>query len=513
MSDTNRFSDTTESKGRMSDSTETRSRPSSRPTRARTRSLSLQKRAASTHRSPLARMNTDLPEQFRNRRSPQLLASSSEESLDLTGLEDVGQMETYNEEMAAVRKQVESMRTDLAECKMALLFADKDVSRLTLVLDTKVEELEALRKKHEELRESMQKEKESLLQLIDEGRDDLEMTNEILKSKKAENEALCKQIEGLEVANERMRAEIEALKTGSAQEASLFSATKKALEGATTYQDELQAVADEYQRKHEANERKIAQLTIEVDDGREDYEILFGKYKKQNEQLQKLKSFYDRSVEDLRELRSKSHVVSLADFERARKARGASPGELVKTHTKPAMMASHSPSKKELKAKDFPKQASDMSFTVYLQNLQNYIDYLLETGYEDADVAEGLFKALSQGSLSSPFLHRYKREKKPDTMSTEFLMETLSKVDFAFRNLRPEDRFRVIRRRPRESHVDFLQRVEREYDAVYPDETTLFIFFTLTRVVHPFPFLGFLYTPSTLICLAAMHFRFKACQL
>ena len=49
-------------------------------------------------------------------------------------------------------------------------------------------------------------------------------------------------------------------------------------------------------------------------------------------------------------------------------------------------------------------------------------------------------------------------------------METLSKVDFAFRNLRPEDRFRVIRRRPRESHVDFLQRVEREYDAVYPDE-------------------------------------------
>ena len=81
-------------------------------------------------------------------------------------MDDVEQMAVYNEEMTAVRKQVESMRGDLAECKMALPYADKDVARLTLVLDTKVAELEALRAQHEELQESMEKEKEDWLLVI-----------------------------------------------------------------------------------------------------------------------------------------------------------------------------------------------------------------------------------------------------------------------------------------------------------------------------------------------------------
>ena len=97
----------------MSDPSDSaRSRSNSRAPRTRTRSLSLQRRA-SVHNSPAARAKAELPEQFRRRRSPPRPHTSSEESLDLGGIEDVDKLASYNEELSAVRVQVEAMREEV----------------------------------------------------------------------------------------------------------------------------------------------------------------------------------------------------------------------------------------------------------------------------------------------------------------------------------------------------------------------------------------------------------------
>ena len=389
--------------------------------------------------------------------------------MDLAGAEDVSQMALYNEELNAVRVQVEAMREEVCESRRALLRSNGEVAKLTLILDSKTAELTKLRKEYGDNMATLQADVARLESCLDKEKHSAVQQEDLLEAKGQEIDILRGQVAGLETANGRMLTEIEQLKAGTEREATLLSATRKAFEGATTYQDELQTIAEDYERKHEANERKIAQLTIELDGVKEDYEHLFAKYKRQWEKMQKIRSFYDRSVEDLRGLRSKSPAVSLAEFDRAM-GKDASRRADDEEAAKPVMAASHVATKRELKAKDFPKKTSDMSFTVYYESLQNYVGHLMESGYEDAVVAEELFQALSQGSLASPFLHRYKREERPAVLTTSFLMQTLEKVDFAYHHLSAEDRYRVVRIREGEANVDYLQRCEREYDAIFPDE-------------------------------------------
>ena len=449
-----------------------RHRSESRSARTRTRSLSLQRRATLSHTPPASKQSSELPEQFKKRRSPRPLPSSSEESLDVAGVDDIGHMAQYSEELAAVKNQVEAMRDEVSDSRRALLRSGSEIAKLTLILDAKTAELTALRKEHEDSLNVLQSEKERLEATVAAEKQNAADGMELLRARRLEVESLKSQIAGLEAANEKMQVEIETLKMGSEKDASLFTATRKALEGATTYQDELQSIAEDFERKHEANERKIAQLTIELDDYKDDYEHLFGKYKKQCEKLEKMRSFYDRSVEDLRQLRSRSPAVSLSEYDGPQYRRAmAHQREEAGSSIKPAMAASHVASKRALKAKDFPKKTAEMSFTIYFESLQNYVGHLLDSGYDDAVVAEELFQALSQGSLASPFLHRYKRERRLEVLTTAFLMQTLEKVDFAYHNLSAEDRYRVVRIREGEANVDYLQRCEREHDAIFPDQT------------------------------------------
>ena len=445
-----------------------RSRSTSRSARTRARSLSLQHRATLSNAS---KQGQELPEQFRKRRSPRPPPSSSEESIDLTGLDEVSRMTQYTEELTAVRGQVEAMREEVTESRQALLRSNNEVAKLTFILDAKTAELTTLKKEYNENLAVLRADNLRLENDVTDVKRASTDYVELLTSRRIEIEALKNQVAGLEAANEKMGVEVEALRVDSEKDASLFTATKKALEGATTYQDELQAIAEDFEKKHETSERKIAQLTIELDDCKEDYDHLFAKYKRQWEKLEKMKSFYDRSVEDLRQLRSKSPAVSLSEFDSAqhRRARLHHRDE-GGSSLKPAMAASHIAAKRELKAKDFPKKSTEMSFTIFFESLQNYVGHLLDSGYEDSLVAAELFQALSQGSLASPFLHRFKREERPSVLTTAFLMQTLEKVDFAYHNLSAEDRYRVVRIREGELNVDFLQRCEREYDAIFPDQ-------------------------------------------
>ena len=384
-------------------------------------------------------------------------------------------MNEYSTELRNLAADVQVLREEVETARKSLIKANHDSAKLTLMLDTKNTELAALKDEYTANIKIMRDEHDRVELELDGEKHRWRLANDELVNTLSKAQVLEEKLKVAEADKVAMQMQITVLKNKVQKQAedggnsTLFHATKRAFAEASTYQDELQDIADSYKKRNEEDERKILQLTMqlqergkELEDLQTDYDQLFGRYRREADKLKQLRAFYNSSTEDIRNIRGKSPAVSIANFEQLN----------LEEKGKPAMVATHG-TKREIKAKDFPKKNSKATFSDYYTAMKNYVSHLKAVGHEDGIIAEELFQALSQGELNSVFLHQYNKLKKvevPDT--TEFLLDTLSKVDFEFCHLTAEDRFKAIRMERDEKLSTYLQRCEQGYDATFPQQTS-----------------------------------------
>ena len=439
-----------------------RSRSGTRFESTRARSLSLQRRASGprlpspTPSSPNAPQGQGDPiltgEQFTTRRSPQ--RPSSNESIDLA---DHTEIAGFRKEMRALCDDVENMRESVAATKKELAKTMTDNTKLEILLDSKTAELKSA---HHQYTERIKK----LEDQIAEERNQNNSAQEALAASDSRVTELREELQGTrETAGDLQEQVAElAAKLEESSERTLFTATKRAFAEASSYQQELQEVADSYIKTNEANERKIARLTIELNELHSQYQELHDRYRKEMDKLKQFRDMYHTSTEDLRLLRSKSPTLSLAGFEK-----------LSVEKQKPAMVASPgtAPNRQEVKAKQFPKSECHPTFTDYVTSLKSYVARLSERGYPEGPLAEELYQAVIQSKYASPFLHHYDRAvPKGSDPTIQSILECLESVDFEHVHLSPQQRFANVRKLPTESRNAFLQRVQQSFDSSFPLE-------------------------------------------
>ena len=377
--------------------------------------------------------------------------------------------------MQSLGKEVQSLREEVADTSKDLRASQRENGKLQLMLDTKVGELIHAKQDYQKNLDIQKQEIERLkvevtsektrVNTIHEALITAETKLKIQEGRVNEKEEWIRVLERRVAEKEEIIGELQdRLKENS--NTSLYEATKKAIEGASTYQDELQTVADEFAQRKEADERRIMGLEEDLEDRTREcetlqyqYDLLSKKHKKQTDRLSMYRRELNDSVEDVHNIRSNSPAVSLSNYERGSTDRA-----------KPAMAAGDD-AKEDLDSKDFPRKTKSTDFAEFFTTMQNYVTHLLRDGYADHYVAKMMVKSLNTGELGSTFLHKLiKEERLPRTYTTQYVFSVLARADFVFQHLKPEQRFRSIHKSRGEENPAYMQRCEQGFDAAFPDE-------------------------------------------
>ena len=377
--------------------------------------------------------------------------------------------------MQNLAKEVQGLREEVATTSKDLRASQRENGKLQLMLDTKAADLVYAKQEYQTNLDVQKQEIERLkvevasektrVNTIHEALITAETKVKIQEGKVNEKEEWIRVLERRIAEKEEIIGELEErLKDNS--NSSLYQATKKAIEGASTYQDELQTVADEFAQRKEADERRIMGLEEELDERTKECENLqyhldqmVRKHQKQMDRVSMYRRELNDSVEDVHNIRSSSPAVSLSNYERNAMERA-----------KPAMAAGDV-TKEDLDSKDFPKKTKSIEFADFYTTMQNYVAHLLSDGYADHYVAKMMVKSLNHGELGSNFLAKLKKEdRSPQTFTTQYVFSVLAKTDFVFQHLKPEQRFRSIHKGRAEETPAYMQRCEQGFDAAFPDE-------------------------------------------
>ena len=177
--------------------------------------------------------------------------------------------------MQSLGKEVQGLREEVATTSKDLLASQRENGRLQLMLDTKAADLVYAKQEYQKNLDVQKQEIERLkveiasektrVNTIHEALITAETKVKIQEGKVNEKEEWIRVLERRVAEKEEIIGELEE-RLEENSNTSLYQATRKAIEGASTYQDELQTVADEFAQRKEADNRRIMGLEEELDE-------------------------------------------------------------------------------------------------------------------------------------------------------------------------------------------------------------------------------------------------------